>query len=52
MTASSRSALGIVNSDGSGHQSLSAFNASATSPRWSPDGDVIVYVARAYSCSA
>jgi acylaminoacyl-peptidase len=42
-----RSNLWIINTDGSGHEALTAGNQRDGSPRWSPDGKRIVYVSDA-----
>ena len=45
MTDRSRSNLWTVNVDGTGHRTLTAGNARHSSPRWSPDGSRLLYVA-------
>ena len=40
-----RASLWIVNSDGSGHRKLGTGEGKESSPRWSPDGGRVAYVA-------
>ncbi|MFQ5536843.1 MAG: prolyl oligopeptidase family serine peptidase [Gemmatimonadota bacterium] len=44
MTDRSRTALWIINADGSGHRPLTDGTFSVSSPRWSPDGTRLAYV--------
>ncbi|MFT5143874.1 MAG: dipeptidyl aminopeptidase/acylaminoacyl peptidase [Thalassolituus oleivorans] len=44
MTDGSRTALWVVNSDGSGHRPLTDGTYGVSQPRWSPSGDRLAYV--------
>ncbi len=44
MTDGSRTALWLVNADGSDHRALTDGNAPVSSPRWAPDGNRLLYV--------
>ncbi len=44
MTDRARTSLWIVNYDGSGHRPLTDGTGSVSQPRWSPDGDRLLYV--------
>ena len=45
MTDGSRRALWVINTDGSGHRPLTDGTYGVSSPRWSPSGDRLAYVA-------
>jgi dipeptidyl aminopeptidase/acylaminoacyl peptidase len=44
MTDRRRTALWMLNGDGSDHRALTDGNSSVSSPRWSPEGDRLLYV--------
>ena len=44
MTDRARSALWVVDADGSNHRAITDGSGSVSSPRWSPDGDRLLYV--------
>ncbi|MCP4895439.1 MAG: S9 family peptidase, partial [bacterium] len=46
MTDRRRSNLWIINSDGTDHRPLTTGNENHNTPRWSPDGNRLIYVSR------